>query len=208
MNQQSLNRWFNNFNSIIDAISIPGYLELIEGQDFTIDMRKKLGRGGSSGVYKGRLRSAKKQQIAVKVFHDRSSHDNVDKDDGSRKQSDPPPKVGEDESKSDFMVELAILHTLSASTSKGHENVVKLYGFCLKPMSIIMKFYDSSLRGRLSDPAFETGPKICLKIALDIASGMAYIHQRGILHLDLKPGKFMTKIYATLVKLSHILILL
>ncbi len=158
-------------------------------------MRKKLGRGGSSGVYKGRLRSAKKQQIAVKVFHDWSSQiykDEDDKNDGSRKQPDPSPKVGEDESKCNFMVKLAILHTLSASTSKGHENVVKLYGFCLKPMSIIMKFYESSLRGCLSDPAFETGPKICLKIAIDIASGMAYIHQRGILHLNLKPGKLIT----------------
>jgi len=70
-----------------------------------------------------------------------------------------------------------------------HENVLRLYGVCLQPLSFVMEYmHNGSLMSFLSDSKFVSiiTPKTILNIATDIACGMCYLHGRSLLHRDLK----------------------
>ncbi|XP_054805230.1 serine/threonine/tyrosine-protein kinase HT1-like [Prosopis cineraria] len=83
-----------------------------------------------------------------------------------------------------FNAEVATLFRLH------HPNIIKLVAACKKsPVFCIITEYmpGGSLRRYLrNQKAYSLPPKLVLKLALDIARGMQYLHSQGILHRDLK----------------------
>ncbi|KAI9074506.1 hypothetical protein K1719_020068 [Acacia pycnantha] len=71
-----------------------------------------------------------------------------------------------------------------------HPNIIKLVAACKKPpvFCIITEYMPGgSLRIYLRNQnPYSLPPKLVLKLALDIARGMQYLHSQGILHRDLK----------------------
>ena len=65
--------------------------------------------------------------------------------------------------------------------------IVSLYGVCTEPghLAMVMEYLPTSLRTRLQDGK-ELPWQKRLSIAHDMAKGLAYLHNRGILHRDLK----------------------
>ncbi len=68
-----------------------------------------------------------------------------------------------------------------------HPNIVQMYGVCIRPYCVVMEFMARGcLFDVLNDISLELPSKLRLRFALDIASGLTYIHSRAILHRDLK----------------------
>ncbi|XP_062116296.1 serine/threonine/tyrosine-protein kinase HT1-like [Humulus lupulus] len=83
-----------------------------------------------------------------------------------------------------FISEVALLFRLS------HPNIITFFGACKKPpvFCIITEYLPGgSLRKYLHHQEPHSVPlDLVLKLALDIARGMKYLHSQGILHRDLK----------------------
>ncbi|EGG22408.1 protein kinase [Cavenderia fasciculata] len=74
-----------------------------------------------------------------------------------------------------------------------HPNIVHFVGFCVSPKCLVLEFVEGgSLDKYLSDHInYPFTPELRLKMAYDIAKGMAFLHRSEILHLDLKPQNFL-----------------
>ena len=88
--------------------------------------------------------------------------------------------------KAEFHFEIALMAHLGS-----HPNIIQLVGYCDAPTySIVMKFCDGSLHNLIFEQrVLKYGEKI--QFALDIATGMGFIHSMDIVHLDLKPGNIL-----------------
>lgn len=88
------------------------------------------------------------------------------------------------ELESHFISEVALLFRLS------HPNIITFVGACKKPpvFCIITEYLSGgSLRKYLHHQEPHSVPlNLVLKLALDIARGMQYLHSQGVLHRDLK----------------------
>jgi serine/threonine protein kinase len=82
-----------------------------------------------------------------------------------------------------FLYEIAVMKALPKSPY-----LINFIGYCEGPLSIIMKFYKTSLAevNKILKPT----PELFFKIAFDISLGMKLVHAAGIIHLDLKPRKY------------------
>jgi len=70
-----------------------------------------------------------------------------------------------------------------------HPNVVMLLGICTKPASMVLELmHRGSLNDILMSPKYseQVDFPLSLRIAKDIARGMAYLHSLSIIHRDLK----------------------
>ena len=69
-----------------------------------------------------------------------------------------------------------------------HPNVVNFYGLMLGPYRLVMVLGLMNLRTFTQDPMLHPSlDEVTLKILLDVAVGMAYLHAQAIVHRDLKP---------------------
>ena len=88
----------------------------------------------------------------------------------------------------DRQVALKLLSNEVRQLSKlRHKNIVQLIGICVDPMMLVLDYAEhGNLREYIS-----RNPSIPMRDKLDmlagVARGMALLHKRGILHLDLKP---------------------
>ena len=82
-----------------------------------------------------------------------------------------------------FRYEVALMAALPESPY-----LIKLIGYCLDPMIIVMKFYGMNLQECLDSKQFFTSKDIKMKAMMDIAEGMRLVHSKDIIHFDLKPG--------------------
>jgi len=157
------------------SISLPGYLHVDNFDEFfDLDVSSDLDsimRGGTAAVQKGHIKDKSLVEkhgftdIAVKVMY-----------------GDPEAENGK--ILDNFKYEVSIMASLPNSP-----NLVKFIGFCLKPMTIIMKHYQFSLFDIMKEPNFKNSLGMKMQSATDIARGMEIIHSKHIVHLDLKPGK-------------------
>ena len=163
---------------LVNPLAIPGYLNLKLDQDFMMDS-KSVGAGGTSSVYRGTLINPHLvdkygfQSCVLKMFKGIDNFSTSDTTSNSIMNDKTP-----------FYYEIAIMNILGM-----HPNIVQFLGYCEAPALIVMKMYERDLKSALRNSNFETSPLVCLKIAVDVARGMDYIHKHGVLHLDLKPRK-------------------
>lgn len=135
-------------------------------REATNNFSKKLGQGGFGPVYEGKLGNVK---IAVKCLRD----------------------IGH--GKEEFMAEVITIGSIH------HINLVRLIGYCSDKFHRLL-VYEHMTNGSLDKWIFRKNPRGTLswatryKIILDIAKGLAYLHEecrQKIAHLDIKPGNIL-----------------
>ncbi|KAK3183963.1 hypothetical protein Dsin_031249 [Dipteronia sinensis] len=133
----------------------------------TNDFKERIGGGGFGTVYKGAVQNG--MMIAVKRL-DRLGQ-------GMR----------------EFLAEVETIGSLH------HFNLVRLIGFCVERSSRLL-VYEYMCNGSLDKWIFIRDERPCLdwqtrkKIILDIAKGLAYLHEdcrHRIIHLDIKPQNIL-----------------
>jgi len=125
-----------------------------------LEMYQEIGTGAFGTIFQGYLNSA---VVAIKVLN-------------SIVKVDP-------SSFKEFRHELHIMSLFN------HKNLVQLKGFSLDPMAIVMEFVPmGNLYQFVNDPNSARDWAIVLKIAIDVASGLNYMHSLTplIVHRDLK----------------------
>jgi serine/threonine protein kinase len=157
------------------AVALPGYLLISQLQNSvslnseTLD-GSDLKSGGTATVARGKLIDRKLIEqhlvfdVAVKVVH------------GDRVKE---PKIFDS-----FKYEVTIMSSLPQSPY-----LVKLVGYSIDPMAIVMKSYAMSLQEALDRQDFFSKDSVKAKAAQEIALGMQIVHSKDIIHFDLKPGK-------------------
>lgn len=186
------------------VFSMPGFMQM----DFTNDLKLKgkIAEGGGGVVYKGELNNhefiarAGVKDVVVKVLK-------------------PLPHMAFAELKTTVFQEIAIMYALI-----NHSNIITLVGFTEEPLSIVTKLYDrnlfslcmalpeyasesagldalknfmkadSKLKKGIIVKGFEMLPEIALHLAWGMASGMAEMHDKGILHRDLKSANVLLEL--------------
>ncbi|KAG2485771.1 hypothetical protein HYH03_015484 [Edaphochlamys debaryana] len=136
--------------------------------DWEIDITQlhieaKIASGAFSNLYKGTYCG---QEVAVKILKD--VHD-----DSSQYQ--------------EFLQEVAIMRKVR------HKNVVQFIGACTRKPNLCIVFEYMS-GGSVYDYIRREGPlklSAVLKLASDVARGMDYLHQRKIIHRDLKAANLL-----------------
>ncbi|EFJ44386.1 hypothetical protein VOLCADRAFT_64912 [Volvox carteri f. nagariensis] len=136
--------------------------------DWEIDITQlhieaKIASGAFSNLYKGTYCG---QEVAVKILKD--VHD-----DSSQYQ--------------EFLQEVSIMRKVR------HKNVVQFIGACTRKPNLCIVFEYMS-GGSVYDYIRREGPlklSAILKLAADVARGMDYLHQRKIIHRDLKAANLL-----------------
>jgi len=136
----------------------------VEPWEMEFDRRDRVGRGGFGEVFCGTWAG---QQVAVKEVQDAN------------------PTDGE---VCDFVLEISLLSGLS------HPNIVRFWRGCVdlrrgsRTLLLVTEWMDcgtlSALLHEAQEPVLSV--KESLVLALSVARGVAYLHDVGILHLDLK----------------------
>ncbi|XP_054808702.1 LEAF RUST 10 DISEASE-RESISTANCE LOCUS RECEPTOR-LIKE PROTEIN KINASE-like 1.1 [Prosopis cineraria] len=148
------------------GVPIFSYKELQDATNY-FNPSNKLGDGGFGSVYYGKLQDG--SEVAVKhLFH--HNYKRVEQ----------------------FMVEVEILARLQ------HKNLVSLYGCTSRQSSELLLVYEyiangtlaSHLRGHSAKPTLLTWPTR-IKIAIETASALAYLHASGIIHRDVKTNNIL-----------------
>ncbi|XP_028757879.1 LEAF RUST 10 DISEASE-RESISTANCE LOCUS RECEPTOR-LIKE PROTEIN KINASE-like 1.1 isoform X2 [Neltuma alba] len=148
------------------GVPIFSYTEL-QGATNSFDPSKKLGDGGFGSVYYGKLQDGR--EVAVKHLFNHN-YKRVEQ----------------------FMTEVEILTRLR------HRNLVCLYGCTSRQSQELLLVYEyipngtlaSHLRGSSANPALLTWP-VRIKIAIETASALAYLHASGIIHRDVKTNNIL-----------------
>lgn len=129
-----------------------------------------IGYGGFGEVSKMRWMSGGRYDVAVKKLHQRMP---------SRKAL------------AEFRKEAEAMHTIR------HPNVIQLYGASLKPPHVYLVL-EYAPHGSLEDVLAEEGApggaavwRERFFIAQDIVKGLMHLHNRNVLHLDIKSGNVM-----------------
>ncbi|KAK4260797.1 hypothetical protein QN277_003868 [Acacia crassicarpa] len=168
---RSRNRYPNNDadpdgGRLFFGVPIFSYMEL---QDATnnFDLSYKLGDGGFGSVYYGKLQDGR--EVAVKHLFNHN-YKRVEQ----------------------FMTEVDILTRLR------HTNLVSLFGCTSRQSSELLLVYEyipngtlaSHLRGGSANPVLLTWP-MRIKIAIETATALAYLHASGIIHRDVKSNNIL-----------------
>ncbi|KAL7219125.1 hypothetical protein ACSBR2_012241 [Camellia fascicularis] len=154
-----------------------GYLEQLPGtptrfsyqqlRDLTEDFSKRLGEGGFGTVFEGTLRNGTK--VAVKHLNKLELMEKT------------------------FLAEVQTIGNIH------HVNLVRLIGFCIEKSHRLL-VYEYMSNGSLNEWIFSKNQVVSLtwksrrKIILEIAKGLAYLHEgcrQKIFHLDIKPQNIL-----------------
>jgi CRP-like cAMP-binding protein len=122
-----------------------------------------LGRGGYSNVYKG-IHASLNMPVAIKMLN----HDMAMDPDFSEK----------------FRNEAKTIARLN------HENIIKVYDIeeLYRTIFIIMEFLEGVPLDYVLEKMERLPPHRVLDIVLQVCAGLAYAHENGIVHQDIKPG--------------------
>lgn len=136
----------------------------------------EIGRGSFVVVYSATYRPTSKQVVVKKILD-----------------------LEEDE-KDLFLKEVKLLNTLK------HPNIVTFHGMCISPPAIMLEYmyFDFSLFDRdhkahsfkeflfeLSDAEPKFFAHVMPVIASDVAKGLSFLHNNGVVHRDLKPANVL-----------------
>jgi hypothetical protein len=99
------------------------------------------------------------------------------------------PTVGADAFDRAFRREVSLLSQLH------HPNIVQLLGVCESPDDgtcyIVTEICLGSLRELIDNEEVGLNRSLALRISLQISSGMLYLHEKDVIHRDLKPGNVL-----------------
>ncbi|MCL2001327.1 MAG: serine/threonine protein kinase [Planctomycetes bacterium] len=126
----------------------------------------KLGEGGLGVVYKARQLSMGRI-VALKVLHERW--------------------ISDDEFRKRFLVEARLVGRLS------HSNLIQVFdvGRYKSTLYFSMEFVDGEPVDATLDRNGRMAPQTAVSIAIQVANALEYLHQRRIVHRDVKPGNIM-----------------
>lgn len=126
----------------------------------------KLGEGGLGVVYKARQLSMGRI-VALKVLHERW--------------------VTDDEFRKRFLVEARLVGRLS------HPNLIQVIdvGRYKSTLYFSMEFVDGEAVDAILDREGKMDVQSTVSIAIQVSSALEYLHQRRIVHRDVKPGNIM-----------------
>jgi serine/threonine protein kinase len=129
------------------------------------ELLDKLGEGGMGVVYRARY-VVDNRHVAVKLL---------------------PQDVANATILSRFERELEILKTLR------HPNIVRSFGGTCEGNQrfYAMELVEGGTLDKLLEDRGRFSPEVAVQFALQMASGLAYAHERGIVHRDVKPGNFL-----------------
>ena len=162
------------------AATVGQSVPVLDFHSLDIDETKGLlGEGAFGKVFEGKLpapaEGTPRRDVAVKKLHLES--------------------VGRRRDKSEFIRELKIMAKLGQ-----HPNIIELLGYCEKPPAIIMeRAHLGSLNTALyhaQDDEVESNMMVGTlrkRIACQVADGLRALHQRGMVHRDVKPDNGKTQ---------------
>jgi serine/threonine-protein kinase len=129
------------------------------------ELLDKLGEGGMGVVYRARY-VVDNRHVAVKLL---------------------PPDVANSTILSRFERELEILKTLR------HPNIVRSFGGVCEGNQhfYAMELVEGGTLDKLLEERGRFSAEVAIQLALQMASGLAYAHERGVVHRDVKPGNFL-----------------
>jgi len=68
--------------------------------------------------------------------------------------------------------------------SSHHQNVIRLYGYCIEPnVCIVLEYCKVSVKKLISFPSFKYTDR--LDVVIDLARGLTFIHKNNIIHRDI-----------------------
>lgn len=77
-------------------------------------------------------------------------------------------------------------------TQLRHPNIVSFYGYCDTPQCIVMEYMpEGSLYGVLHNNKKDLPWMVRIRIALNMAAGLEFLHKRKVLHKDIKSGNVL-----------------
>jgi serine/threonine protein kinase len=160
------------------VVALPGFLK-IDLRNFSI--QEVIAKGGTAIVMKGRLKP--EENIAEDVLNRFKNQDIV-----AIKIMKRPPAIPEDEFVRSVHQEISIMYAMET-----YPNIIQLLAFCEKPFAIITKLYAGNLSSELKNAADLkwNNELIKLNMAYDVAKGISYLHDNGIIHNDLKPANIL-----------------
>eukprot|EP00158_Paraphelidium_tribonemae_P007179 Partr_v1_DN28140_c0_g1_i3_m56218 len=148
--------------AFFNVLSVPAYLEGVEGVDFRVD--KKLKNGGSADVMLGTAFNSRYSKYGSQVIVKRVNA-------GSQ--------INEEQA-AVFYQEIAITSYL-----QNCRNIVRILGY--SPHSIILKMYPlGSLKTWLKTSARRRPKSMMFSFIADIGNGLLAMHRAGLIHCDLK----------------------
>ena len=158
-------------------VAIPAFMEMRINTDFV--QNAYIAKGANGKVYHGTpvsselLRRCGDTPIAIKI---------MDKSIETMKERN----------RDGFFQELSLLYRF-----QDQPNFPRLYGYTTRPVALIIKYYQySDLRAYilLGEPAAKVFPYskfAVIHILRQLAEAIAYMHQSGVVHSDLKPANVM-----------------
>src|SRR5262249_31826678 len=131
---------------------------LIAEDRFEVDRMRKLGAGSYGVVYMGRYQG---QAIAVKEL------------------LIPHSAITED-------TQRAVEEEAALMVQARHPNIVHCHGICVRTYAILMEYMPKGDLYHLLHSEAPLEPKLVYKIFLDISVGISFLHDRRVVHRDLK----------------------
>jgi serine/threonine protein kinase len=129
------------------------------------ELLDKLGEGGMGVVYRARY-VVDNRHVAVKLL---------------------PPNIGNEMILSRFEREVEILKTLR------HPHIVRCFGGKCEGNQhfYAMELVEGGTLDRLLEQQVKFSSEATIQFALQMAAGLAFAHERGVVHRDVKPGNFL-----------------